>query len=720
VKRAAFAAAALAVCSAALVAETSARKEFTAMQKKWWAFQPVTRPAPPAAGDWAKTDIDRFILAKLSEKGISPNPPADRVTLIRRVTQDLIGLPPTPEEVQAFVSDPSPQAFEKVVDRLLASPHYGERWARHWLDLARYADSEGFKSDETRPNAWRYRDYVIRSFNADKPYDRFVKEQIAGDELFPGDSDALIATGFNRNFPDESNAANIMQRRQELLNDITDVVGYTFLGLTVACARCHDHKFDPILQKDYYRLQAFFANTAIHDEAPLSTPAERQAYAEKRRVWEAATAEIRGEMEALLKPARARFYAERMSRFPAEIQEVLQMDPAARNPYQWQMAVKALPQVTFSDEAVAARLKGEAKTRYRELQAELAKFDPLKPADLPVAQTMVDHGAEAPKTHVLSQGAWNVPLEEVQPGFPTILDPADAKISPVNGSTGRRAALANWLADPKNPLTARVMVNRVWHYHFGRGLVSTPSDFGVMGERPVNRELLDYLAATFVEDGWSIKKLHRRILLSAVYQQSSEYNAASAAIDPENKLQWRWSRRRLDSEAIRDSMLAVAGVLNRKMYGPGVFPPLPPGMVTRGGWKDAEDPSEAVRRSVYIFVRRNTRYPMMEAFDMPDTHESCARRNHTISAMQALELINNQLVADWAAAMARRVGNDEGLTDEARIDRAWRLAYSRPASGAERESAKSFLAKQAAAGSASPLADLCQALMNSNEFLYID
>ena len=690
------------------------------MQKKWWAFQPVTRPVPPAAGEWAKSDIDRFVLAKLNEKKISPNPQTDRVTLIRRVTQDLIGLPPTPEEVQAFVTDQSPQAFEKVVDRLLASPHYGERWARHWLDLARYADSEGFKNDETRPNAWRYRDYVIRSFNADKPYDRFVKEQIAGDELFPGDNDALIATGFNRNFPDESNAANIMQRRQELLNDVTDVVGYTFMGLTVACARCHDHKFDPILQKDYYRLQAFFANTAIDDEAHLTSAAERKAYAEKRQAWEVATADVRGEMEALLKPARDKFYAERMSRFPAEIQDVLKMDPAARNPYQWQMAIKALPQVTFTDDAVAARLKGDGKTRYRALQTELAKFDSLKPAELAVAQTMVDHGTDAPRTHVLSQGAWDARLEEVQPGFLTILDPAEAKITPAGGSTGRRAALANWLADEKNPLTARVMVNRVWHYHFGRGLSATPSDFGVMGERPVNRELLDHLTATFVEDGWSIKKLHRRIVLSAVYQQSSEYNTASAAVDPDNKLQWRWSRRRLDCEAIRDSMLATSGVLNAKMYGPGIFPPLPPGMVTRGGWKDKEEPSEAVRRSVYIFVRRNTRYPMMEAFDMPDTHESCARRNNTVSAMQALDLINNQLVADWSSAMAKRVGNDEGLTDEARVDRAWRIAYARPASQKERELALDVLAKQASAGSASPLADLCQALMNSNEFLYID
>ncbi len=692
------------------------------MQKRWWAFQPVEKHHAPstANANWARTSIDRFILAKLEAKKLSPNPAAGKVTLIRRVTQDLTGLPPTPEEVQAFLSDNSPRAFEKVVDRLLASPRYGERWARHWLDLARYADSEGFKADETRPNAWRYRDYVIRSFNEDKPYDRFVKEQIAGDELYPGDNDALIATGFNRHFPDESNAANVMLRRQELLNDVTDVVGYTFMGLTVACARCHDHKFDPILHKDYYRLQAFFANTAIDDEASLSSTDARTSYAAKRSEWDSATAEIRTEMEAILKPARDKFFEERMSRFPAEIQDALKMDPGARNPYQWQMAIKALPQVTFTDELIAAKLKGESKAKYKALDGELKKFDAIKPEELPVAATMVDHGTTAPATFVLSQGAYDAPLDEVQPGFLTILDPSDANIVPVAGSSGRRAALANWLADEKNPLTARVMVNRVWHYHFGRGLSGTPSDFGVMGERPSHRELLDHLTATFIEDGWSVKKLHRQILLSSTYQQSSEFNAANAAVDPENKLVWRWSRRRLDGEAIRDSILATAGVLNTKMYGPGVFPPLPDGMVTRGGWKQQEDPAEAARRSVYIFVRRNTRYPMIESFDMPDTHESCARRNNTVSAMQALSLINNQLVADWAAQMAGRVGNDEGLTDEARVDRAWRMAYARPADTEEQREAVEFLARQQAAGSASPLADLCHALLNSNEFLYID
>jgi hypothetical protein len=700
---------------ALFAAETRPVKQFTAMQKKWWSLQPVVKPALPAA---TGSPIDAFLDAARQAKGVTANPPAPKVTLLRRVTLDLTGLPPTPEEVQAFVSDASPQAFERVVDRLLASPHYGERWARHWLDLARYADSEGFKSDETRPNIWRYRDYVIRSFNQDKPYSRFVAEQIAGDELYPDDPEARIATGFNRNFPDESNQANIALRRQELLNDITDTVGYTLLGLTVACARCHDHKFDPILHRDYYRLQAFFANTRIDDEAPAQVESRHRAALAQLAHWEEQTRELRAEMQAVLKPAREAFYQERLSRFPEEIQQALTMDPAQRTPYQWQMAIKARTQVTFTDEEIAGKLKGQAKVRYQQLLARLKTYPP-KP-EVPVAQTMSDFGVHAPPTHVLSQGAYDAPLEEVQPGFLTILDPSDARITPRVDSTGRRAALAEWLTDPKNPLTARVMVNRVWHHHFGKGLVATPSDFGVMGDRPANKELLDYLAATFIEDGWSLKKLHKRILLTKAYQQSSGYQEAAAKIDPDNKLVWRYNRRRLEGEAIRDSMLAVSGVLHPKMYGPGVFPPLPAGLEMRGGWKKHEDAVDASRRSIYIFVRRNVRYPMIEAFDMPDTHESCARRNQTTSPMQALELINNPVVLDWAEDFARRVENDRGLSSETRIDRAWRLAFSRPASNEEQSMAQAFLAKQQAAGSRSPLADLCHAILSSNEFLYID
>jgi hypothetical protein len=722
-------------------------KSFTPTQRRWWAFQKVVKPAvpTPTGRDWVKNDVDAFVLAKLEEKKLTPAPPADKVTLIRRATLDLIGLLPTPEEVQSFVSDNSPGAFAKVVDRLLASPRYGERWARHWLDLARYADSEGFKSDETRPNIWRYRDYVIDSFNQDKPYDRFVKEQIAGDELYPNDPAALIATGFNRHFPDESNARNLMQRRQELLNDITDTVSATFLGMTYGCARCHDHKFDPILHKDYYRLQAFFANTRIEDNASLESPERRRELAEKRAVWEEKTKDIRAEMDKVVEPQIASLYKEIFDKFPPEIQECITTAAGERTPIQWQMYYKARTQLEHTPEEAAKKLRGPAAKRWAELKTELAKFNDIKPPDAPVAQAMIDNGKDAPVTHVLAVGVYDAYKEEVQPGFLSIIDPSDAKITPPEGinSSGRRSALANWLADPQNPLSTRVMANRIWHYHFGRGIVGSPSDFGVMGERPANKELLDYLTATFVENGWSIKKMHRLIMLSNTYQQSTKFNPEAAKIDPEDKLTWRYNRHRLEGEAIRDAMLEVSGRLNLKMGGRGVFPPLPEGVDPRGGWKRNEDPAETQRRSVYTFVRRNTRYPMFEVFDMPDTHESCPRRNTTVTAPQALELLNNELVLDWSKSLAGKVLNDGGLTPEAQVDRAYRLTFSRTPTEVERKTALEFLTRQSAILAermttdektplpdnlpqgfekvrAAALVDLCHALLNSNEFVYLN
>jgi hypothetical protein len=724
---------ALAAAGIASLFAAESAKQFTPQQRRWWAFQKIVKPAVPEPKNqsWGKNEIDAFILAKLEQKNLTPAPAADRVTLIRRATLDLTGLVPTPEEVQAFVSDAAPDAFTKVVDRLLSSPRYGERWARHWLDLARYADSEGFKSDETRPNIWRYRDYVIDSFNQDKPYDRFVKEQIAGDELYPRDPAALIATGFNRHFPDESNARKLMERRQQILNDVTDTVGSVFLGLTYGCAKCHDHKYDPILQKDYYRLQAFFANTRIEDHMALDSGEHRADYQRQYAAWDAQTKDIRAEMHKLVEPALADLYKENFDKFPPEIQTAITTAAGERTPIQWQMYYKAKPQLDHSENEAARELKDAAKNRWAELNAELARFDGIKPAPEPVAQAMIDNGRQSPKTYVLAVGVYDAYKEEVEPGFLSILDPSPAKIVPPEAveSTGRRTALANWLVSPDNPLTARVMVNRIWHYHFGRGLVGTPSDFGVMGERPANPALLDYLAATFVEDGWSIKKMHRRILLSSTYQESARFDPEAAKVDPDDRLVWRYARHRLEGEAIRDSILEVGGRLNLEMGGPGVFPPLPAGVETRGGWKKDENASEADRRSVYVFVRRNTRYPMFEVFDMPDTHESCPRRNATVTAPQALELLNNELVLDWSRSLAGRVWNDAGLTPEAQVDRAWRFVYSRPASAEERKEALAFLERQTAMlgkrmadGEAqkAALTDLCHMLVNSNEFLYVN
>ncbi len=713
-------------CAALSPAAEPPQKQFTAQQRAWWAFQTVAKPLTPqpAGQAWIKTPIDAFILAKLEEKHIQPNPAADKTTLLRRVTLDLTGLPPTPEELQAFLSDPSPAAYEKAVDRLLASPAYGERWARHWLDLARYADSNGFKSDETRPNIWRYRDYVIDAFNRDKPYDRFIREQIAGDELYPGDAAALVATGFNRHFPDESNSQNMAQRRQELLNDITDTVGSTFLGLTYGCARCHDHKFDPILQKDYYRLQAFFANTRIEDEARLTSPEQHREYESRYAVWAEKTQTIREEMHQMVQSELDKFYQKQLVRFPEDLQAIITMPAKDRNPFQWQMYEKAKPQIFETEDAAGRALKGEAKARYNTLKVELAKFNSIQPHGEPQAQAMIDESAEAPPTSVLAVGAYDKPLYDVQPGFLSILDPAPAKIAaPANvNSTGRRSALAEWLASPQNPLTARVMVNRVWHYHFGRGIAGTPSDFGLMGERPSNKELLDYLASDFIENGWSLKRLHKQILLSSTYQQSSAYRATAAQADPQDKYLWRYPRRRLEAETIRDEMLAVSGRLNPKMGGPGVFPPLPDGLTTRGGWKKDEDPSEANRRSVYIFVRRNTRYPMLESFDMPDTHESCGRRNMTVTPTQSLALLNSTVVLGWARAFASRVANDQGLTPETQVERAYKLAFGRSPAIDERRAALEFLQKQdrLTGKHETALADLCHVLMNSNEFLYLN
>jgi hypothetical protein len=720
--------------------------QFTDAQRNFWAFQKVVKPTVPKATA-AGNPIDAFIGAKLRSQNLKLNPPADKNTLLRRAYFDLIGLPPTPEETQAFLTDNSPAAFEHVVDRLLASPKYGERWGRHWLDLARYADSAGFKADETRPNIWRYRDYVIQAFNEDKPYDRFVKEQIAGDELYPDDAAARIATGFNRLWPDESNLANPILRRQEILNDITDTVSSVFMGMTYGCARCHDHKFDPILQKDYYALQAFFANIRNDDRASLLTGEKAIAYRQQRAEWENQTRGIRAKMEEILAPVRIAKTQDSIGMFPKEAQEAVFMPASQRSPMQWQMVHRSASRLP-SDAELEKSLRGETKQRYADLKKELAAFDRLKPAEPLVGEAMIDASRNAPPTFMLSKGVWDAPLDEVQPGFLTILDPNPPKIVVPAGmdSTGRRSALANWLADPANPLTARVMVNRIWQDHFGTGIAGTSSDFGVMGDRPSNPELLDYLAATFVQDGWSVKKIHRLIMLSNAYQQSSAYQAEAAKVDPDNKLLWRFNRRRLEGEVIRDSMLFVSGNLNAKAGGPGVFPPLPDG-TSRGSkylsWKVEKDPAEANRRSVYVFVKRNLRYPMFEAFDFPDTHESCSRRYATVSPSQPLMLMNDDLVRDWSRAFASRVLNDGGLSPEQQVERAFRIAFGRAPNGDEQRSVLDFLNRQAAeitdriaknekvampdrvpqgmdAARAAVFVDLCQTLLNSNEFVYMN
>ena len=720
------------VCSAmSLAGET-----FSQRQREFWSFQPVKATAPPTVQNagWARTPIDKFILAKLEAKGIKPGVATDKVTLLRRATFDLIGLAPTSEDVAAFVADQSPQALERVIDRLLASPQYGERWGRHWLDLARYAESEGFKSDEARPNAWRYRDYVINAFNSDKPYDRFVQEQLAGDEMWPTSPEARVATGFQRHYPDESNARNLFQRRQEILDDITDTTGAVFMGLTYGCARCHTHKFDPILHADYYRLQAFFANTAADDHIPMVPVDQVAAFNQRKAIWEAQTAEIRESITRLLKPVKHRNIQDYFDKYPAEIQAMITKPAGERSAYETQMWAKAKPYLEMSNADAARQLKGEQKKTYDGLKADLDRFP--DPGELPVGIGMRDLGSVAPATHILAVGNYSAPREKVEPGFLTLLDAKPARVEPGTDSTGRRTALAKWLTEPGNPLTARVMVNRLWHYHFGRGIAGTPSDFGIMGERPTHPELLDWLASEFVKQGWSMKRMHKLMMMSAVYRQSSDFRKEAAEVDPNNRTLWAFQRQRLESEVIRDTSLEVAGLLNLKSGGPSVYPELPEGMQSpRGGWKVTTS-DDRNRRSVYIFVKRNARYPMMEALDMPDTHESCSRRDVTTTAPQALTMLNDKVALEWARAFAGRV-----LAAPDPVGKAFELAYSRKPDGWEKDTVATFLEKQktliaerAAKGqpvamplnvpdgmkpeAAAAFVDFCQMILNSNEFVY--
>ena len=735
--------AALTLAGPAFSASIPTDSPFPEHQRSHWAFQPLEPEAPPSGS--SGHPVDAFVEARLKAGGLSLSPAAARITLIRRATFDLHGLPPTPADVEAFVADSAPDAFGRLVDRLLASPRYGERWARHWLDLARFAESEGFKSDETRPNAWRYRDYVIAALNADKPYDRFVHEQIAGDELWPNDPLARIATGFNRHYPDESNAAILIQRRQEILLDITDTVGSVFLGLTYGCAKCHDHKFDPILQSDYYRLQAFFTNVSADNAIHLMSEPDRRRREQQQEQWEEATRAIRAEIDDLLGAKRRDAFDTQVNRRAPETQEAFRKSQSERTMYERLLFQHHMWQMRYHDDKrLANSLKGEAKQRYSELQEQLVALDHLKPVELPVGMGIRELGPEAPETHVLSQANYAAPLDKVEPGFLTLLEPGPARYAPTadGRSSGRRTVLARWLTSPENPLTARVMVNRLWHHHFGQGIVRTPSDFGLMGERPTHPELLDWLAGEFRRSGWSLKHMHRLMMTSAAYQQLSAYQEEAAQRDPFNKLLWRFPPQRLEGEVIRDSMLAVSGRLNMAVGGPSVYPALPAGApAPRGGWDVPESRHEQDRRSVYVFVRRNSRYPMLESLDMPDTHESCARRSATTTPQQALSLLNSEHTLGWAAGLARRVLDSAGTDRDRQIREAFRWAYSRQPDGWEKdtvltffESQREIIAERAAAGEsilvpdrypsgmdpheAAAVVDFCHMLLNSNEFVY--
>ena len=703
-------------------------------------FQPPKRPAVPAVQNsaWVRNPIDAFVLARMEAKGLVPNKVADKLRLFRRVTIDLTGLPPTIAEQEAYLADRSDDAYHKFVDRLLASPHYGERWAQHWLDLVRFSETDGFKADDYRADAHKYRDYVIRALNADLPYDRFVRQQLAGDELEPDNPEALLATGFNRLWPDEYNAANLEQRRQEILDDQTENTSLAFLGLTFGCARCHDHKFDPTAQADYFRFQAFFAAMRSNNATVLA-PAARRDYELKLAAWEKATQAIREEMETLIAVPRQEIRKGAMGKFRPEIQEAITTPEEKRTPYQQHIALMAEPQLVRPQKDMMKKLTEAKRKRYEELEGKLNALPPRPVA--PQAMAVADFRV-APPTHLLQGGDWHKPKQELRPGFPTYLGGGSVEMSLPTGveSTGLRSALARWLTRRDNPLTARVMVNRLWQHHFGVGLVATSNDFGMQGELPTHPELLDFLAVEFMDRGWSMKEIHRLMVTSSAYCQDSQIDPANPAhgrafaADPGNKLLWHARRRRLEGEAIRDSLLVLSEDLSERMFGVSARPKLPDG-VSNYAWKPDASRAERNRRSVYIFVKRNMRYPLFDAFDWPDLHNSCARRVSTTTAPQALLMLNGDLTLEnartWGGKLLARHGSD----DDALVAHAFRAAWGRPATIDEVRLGVRFLAAQAerlrerTAGlrpmtaaelRAAAVADFCHALLNTNEFLYVD
>ncbi|VTR96202.1 Uncharacterized protein OS=Singulisphaera acidiphila (strain ATCC BAA-1392 / DSM 18658 / VKM B-2454 / MOB10) GN=Sinac_4601 PE=4 SV=1: PSCyt2: PSD1 [Gemmata massiliana] len=700
-----------------------------------WAWKKPERPKVPVAdGQQPANPVDAFIRAKLTAAKLSLAPPATREQLIRRVTFDLHGLPPTPEEIDAFVSDKAPEAWAKVVDRLLASPRYGERWGRHWLDLARYADTNGYEFDEPRPDAWRYRDYVIKSFNDDKPFDRFITEQLAGDEAFPNSPEALVATGFNLLGPDMTDSADQAQRRLNTLTDMTDTAALAFLGLTVTCARCHDHKFEPISQKDYFRLQAFFTPANFRKDIPVVTPTEVAARISAVRSYEQSTKGLREQLAAVEEPHRKKMFEDRLAKLSPDAQTAHRTAPAHRTGGQIELVAETEAKVRVTDAEGAKALTPAEKARTEELKAKLKAFDSKKPPAPPVAMGLTDKPGVPPKTFLLERGELDKKGVEVEPGFPVVLLPeskeAPATVKALANSTGRRLALANWVASTDNPLTARVIVNRLWQHHFGRGIIGTASDFGLRGQKPTHPELLDWLACELMHPSptpplngeglkitgpapWALKRLHRLMLLSETYQQSTQASKDGAVLDPDNKLLAHANRLRLEGEAVRDSLLAVGGRLNPKMGGPGVV--LPEASRAAGGSRAVAvttDAAEHTRRSVYLLSRRNLKLAFLEAFDLPDSNLSCPKRERSTTATQALALLNAEETMVAAKALAYRLTR-EAKDEDARIALAYRLTLGRVPAAKETERAKAFLKE-------SPLSELCRALFNVNEFVYLD
>ena len=714
-----------------------------------WSLQPISNAPPPAVRNkrWVRNPIDRFVLARLEAAKLAPASEADQRTLIRRLCFDLTGLPPAPEEVDEFLRDHSPDAYEKLVDRLLDSPRYGEHQARQWLDVIRYSDSNGFDWDEFRPRAWRFRDYVIRAFNADKPFDQFIREQLAGDELLAGpprntaEQDSLIATGYLRLGPQDNSAGAFNEQdrsRAELMADLVETTSAAFLGLTMSCCRCHDHKYDPLSQADHFRMRAFFEPVKFTDDLPLDLATEQESVRHHNELLEIQLKPFELQRDELLGKVKQRLRDQRAAKLTAEEKALLDL-PKNKQAGELPGKIEGVTKkIEPSDQEVNTALQGGEKERNDHLGKEIAALKKLR-RDFTLGWLMTDAEGPPPVTHVLFQGNHKLPREPVEPGFLSALDPNPAAIRKAANtkSTGRRVTLAEWIASPSNPLTARVLVNRVWQSHFGQGLVATPNDFGLSGTRPANPELLDWLATEFVRNGWSMKRLHRLLVMSAAYRQSSSGSANNESV-PEAARKNVATRagplmtdslitprpRRLTAEQLRDALLSVAGILQHKSGGPPVWPDLPPEVLqanpaflddnetkTKGWYPSAR--AEQNVRGIFLVQKRTVRVPFMETFDLPENATSCAKRNVSTVAPQALSLLNSPLATEAAHAFAARVERETPATPRERVERAFLLALQRRPTSAERVTCEHFLEQRS-------LAELCRALLNLNEFIYVD
>jgi hypothetical protein len=723
---------------------------------KHWAFVRAHRPKLPAVADarWAKNPIDCFVKAQMDAAGVKPVAAADRPTLIRRLFLDLTGLPPSPEEVKAFVADQSPDAVTRLVDRLLASPHYGERWARHWLDVVRYADTNGYERDGAKPSVWRYRDYVIDAFNRDKPYDVFVAEQLAGDEVEGSDACAQIATTFLRLGTWDDEPADPGVDRYDQLDDVLGTTATAFLGVTLRCARCHDHKFEPFTQADYYRMLAIFEplkrpqDSRADLDRPVGTESELATYRARLAQADTEFASTWARIEGLIKPEIDRVLAARenpkdrkaaapLSAWARASVAAFRTAASKRTEAQWVIVRRLARQLVAEASALAPK---EVKAALEPLDGRLGTVLAERPAEPPHAYIWSEDGPKAPATHILRRGDPARPGAIVEPAVPSILGkgPKDPP-RPKERSTGRRLWLARWLTAPENPLTARIIVNRIWQFHFGEGLVSSSNDFGVMGEAPSHPDLLDWLACELVASGWKLKPLTRMIVLSQTYQLASTIDPKAAGHDADNKLLWRWRERRLEAEAVRDSILAVGGGLNSRMAGPGVYPTLPQAVLAGqsrpgDGW-GSSDEHEQSRRSVYIFAKRSLGVPELELLDTPDNTSSCERRVLSTTGPQALTFLNGSFIHEQARQFAARLAREAGDAAGAQVRRAFELALSRAPRDDELQAAIQFLDRQecqiqadqgadataARAGDARrrALEALCLVVLNINEFVSI-